>query len=68
MLKVPGSIPRLLFHFLTSLLQKRKTMLKTSVSFFNELAREEKTMLVASVSFFNELAIEKRNYARDASS
>jgi hypothetical protein len=42
MLKVPGSIPRLLFHFLTSLLQRRETMLVTSVSFFNELATEKK--------------------------
>jgi hypothetical protein len=50
MLKVLGSIPRLLFHFLF---------------FFNELATERKTMLKAFVSYFNELATEKRNYARD---
>jgi hypothetical protein len=42
MLKDPGSIPRFLFHFLTSLPQKRKTMLKASVSFFNELAIEKR--------------------------
>jgi hypothetical protein len=42
MLRVPGSIPRLLFHFLTSLPQRRKTMLVTSVSFFNELAIEKR--------------------------
>jgi hypothetical protein len=47
MLKALGSVPRFLFHFLTSLLQRRKTMLiVTSVSFFNELATERKTMLV----------------------
>jgi hypothetical protein len=60
------SIPRLLFHFLTSLLQRGKLCSKTSVSFFNELATERKTMLMTSVSFFNELATEKKkNYARD---
>jgi hypothetical protein len=67
MLKVPGSIPRLLFHFLTSLLQRRKLCSKPPA----EKARRE-TMLVmppaSSVSFFNELATEKRNYARDAPS
>jgi hypothetical protein len=41
MLKVPGLIPRLLFHFLTSLLQRRETMLEASVLFFNELATEK---------------------------
>jgi hypothetical protein len=48
MLKASGSVPRFLFHFLTSLLQRGKTMLMTSVSFFNELSTEKKTMLVAS--------------------
>jgi hypothetical protein len=42
MLKVSGLIPRLLFHFLTSLLQRRKTMLMASVSFFSELATEKR--------------------------
>jgi hypothetical protein len=41
MLKVLDLIPRLLFHFLTSLPQRRETMLVTSVSFFNELATEK---------------------------
>jgi hypothetical protein len=31
-----------LFHFLTSLPQRGKTMLVTSISFFNELATENK--------------------------
>jgi hypothetical protein len=34
MLKVPGSIPRLLFHFLTSLLQRRKLCSKPLFHFF----------------------------------
>ena len=42
MLKDPSSIPRSLFHFLTSLLQREKTMLMTYVSFFNELATEKR--------------------------
>jgi hypothetical protein len=42
MLKAPSSIPKFLFHFLMSLLQKRKTILKAFVSFFNELATEKK--------------------------
>jgi hypothetical protein len=49
MLKAPGSIPRLLFHFLTSLLQREKLC----------------SSAVASVSFFNELATEKRNCAHN---
>jgi hypothetical protein len=63
MFKASGSIPKFLFHFLTSLLQKIKTMLKAFVTFFNELATERKTMLVTYVSFFNELATERRSYA-----
>jgi hypothetical protein len=31
-----------LFHFLTSLPQRRETMLMTSVSFFNDLATEKR--------------------------
>jgi hypothetical protein len=31
-----------LFHFLTSFPQRRKTMLVTSVSFFNELSTEKR--------------------------
>jgi hypothetical protein len=42
MLGVPGSIHRLLFHFLMSLPQRKETMLVTSVSFFNELATERR--------------------------
>jgi hypothetical protein len=42
MLKALGSIPRFLFYFLTSLLQRGKTMLIASVSFFNELATEKR--------------------------
>jgi hypothetical protein len=42
MLKVPGSIPRLLFHFFNELSTEKKTMLKASVSFFNELATEKR--------------------------
>jgi hypothetical protein len=63
MLRVPGSIPRLLFHFLTSLPQRRETMLVAFVSFFNELATEKRNYARDLVSFFNELATEKRNYA-----
>jgi hypothetical protein len=48
MLRTLVSIPIFLFHFLTSLLQRGKTMLKTSVSFFNELATERKNFLVNS--------------------
>ena len=55
MLRAPGSIPRLLFHFFNELSTERKIMLKASVSFFNELAIERKIMLVASVSFFNKI-------------
>jgi hypothetical protein len=36
----PGSIPRPLFHFLTSLTRETRTMLITSVSFFNEVSTE----------------------------
>ena len=70
MLKVLGSIPRLLFHFLMSLIQKKNYDQGSGfnpqivVLFFNELATERKTMLKASVSFFNKLATEKINYAR----
>jgi hypothetical protein len=64
MLKVLGSIPIFLFHFLTSLLQRGKSMLVNFVSFLYELATERKTMLVTNVSFFNELATKKKNYAR----
>jgi hypothetical protein len=42
MLKAPGSIPRFVFHFLMSLLQRGKIMLKTSVSFFNKLSTEKR--------------------------
>jgi hypothetical protein len=41
MLRAPGSIPRYMFHFLMSLIE-RKTMLKAYVSFFNELVIEKK--------------------------
>jgi hypothetical protein len=78
MLKVPGSIPRSLFHFLTILLQRRKLCSRFSrfdpqitVSFFNELATEKKNMLKVAPSMkasglcfiFKELATKKRNYA-----
>jgi hypothetical protein len=68
MLKVPGSIPRLLFHFLTSLLQRRKLCSRPLFHFLTSFPQRRETMLVTSVSFFNELATEKRNYARDAPS
>jgi hypothetical protein len=42
MLRVLGSIPRLLFHFLNELATERKTMLKASISFFSEIATEKK--------------------------
>jgi hypothetical protein len=42
MFKALGSIPKFLFHFLTSLLQRGKTMLIDFVSFFNELVTERK--------------------------
>jgi hypothetical protein len=65
MLKVLGSIPRLLFHFLMSLLQRRKLCSRPLFHFLTSLPQRRETMLVASVSFFNELATEERNYARD---
>jgi hypothetical protein len=64
MLKVSSSIPRLLFHFLTSLLQRRKLCSKPLFHFLTSLPQRRETMLMTSVSFFNDLAIEKRNYAR----
>jgi hypothetical protein len=64
MLKVPGSIPRLLFHFLTSLLQRRKLCSKPLLHFLMSFPQRRETMLMTSVSFFNELATKKRNYAR----
>jgi hypothetical protein len=42
MLKVSGSIPRFLFHFLMTLLQRIKTMLKAYVIFFNEFATKKR--------------------------
>jgi hypothetical protein len=70
MLKAPGSIPRFLFHFLTSLLQRRNYA-QASVSFFNELATEKKTMLMVLGStprflfhFLTSLP-QRRNYARN---
>jgi hypothetical protein len=65
MLRVLGSIPRLLFHFLTSLLQRGKLCSRPLFHFLTSLPQRRETMLVASVSFFNELATEKRNYAHD---
>jgi hypothetical protein len=64
MLRALGSIPRLLFHFLTSLLQRGKLCSKLLFHFLTSLLQRRETMLVTSVSFFNELATEKRNYAR----
>jgi hypothetical protein len=43
MLKAPSSIPRYLFHFLGSLLQRGKTMLIDFFSFFNELSIEKRS-------------------------
>jgi hypothetical protein len=63
MIKVPGSIPRLLFHFLMSLLQRGKLCSRPLFHFLMSLPQRRETMLVPSVSFFNELATEKRNYA-----
>jgi hypothetical protein len=60
MLKVPGSIPRLLFHFLTSLLHRRKLCPKPLFHFLTSFPQRRETMLVASVSFFNELATMKK--------
>jgi hypothetical protein len=64
MLKAPGSIPRLLFHFLTSLLQRGKLCSKLLFHFLTSLLQRREIVLVTSVSFFNEIATEKRNYAR----
>jgi hypothetical protein len=65
MLKVLGSIPRLLFHFLMSLLQRGKLCSKPLFHFLTSLPQRRETMLMTFISFFNELATEKRNYAHD---
>jgi hypothetical protein len=56
MLRVPGAIPRLLFHFLKSLLQREKLCSRPLFHFLTSFLQRGKTMLVTSVSFFNELA------------
>jgi hypothetical protein len=42
MIMAMGSIPRFIFHFLMSLLRRGKTVLMTSISFFNELSTEKR--------------------------
>jgi hypothetical protein len=60
MLRAPGSIPRLLFHFLTILPQREKLCSKILFHFLTSFPQRRETVLVTSVSFFNELATEKR--------
>jgi hypothetical protein len=48
MLKALGLVPRVLFHFLTSLLHTGKLCSMASISFFNEIYIERKTMLMTS--------------------
>jgi hypothetical protein len=51
---------RPLFHFLTSLPQRRETMLVASISFFNELSTEEKlcSLLLLDHGFQEDNALE----------
>jgi hypothetical protein len=67
MLRAPGSIPRLLVHFLTSFLQRGKLCSKLLFHFLTSFPQRGKTMLMTSVLFFNELATEKRNCSRGLS-
>jgi hypothetical protein len=64
MLKVLGSIPIFLFHFLTSLLHRGKLFSRPLFHFLTSLPQRTKTMLKTSISFFNEIFIEKKNYAQ----
>jgi hypothetical protein len=64
MLRVTGSIPRFLFHFLTSFLQRGKLCSKLMFHFLMSLPQRREIVLMTSISFFNELAIEKKKYAR----
>jgi hypothetical protein len=67
MLKALGSIPIFLFHFLKSFLQRGKTMLMTSVSFFNELSTKKRNyarglfLIMAS----KRIVLWKENMSRD---
>jgi hypothetical protein len=65
MLRVPGSIPGFLFHFLTSLLQRGKLCSNILFHFLTSLLQRRETVLGTSVSYFNELSTKKRNYAHD---
>jgi hypothetical protein len=63
MLRVLGSIPKLLFHFLMILLQRGKLCSWPLFHFLMSFLQRRETMVMDSISFFNELATEKRNYA-----
>jgi hypothetical protein len=60
MFRAPGSIPRLLFHILTILRQRRKLCSKILFHFLTRFPQREKTMVVTSVSFFNKISTEKK--------
>jgi hypothetical protein len=60
MLRAPGSIPGLLFHFLTSLPQRGKLCSRPLFHFLTRFLQRRETVLMTSVSFFNELATKKR--------
>jgi hypothetical protein len=60
MLRALGAIPGLLFHFLTSLLQRGKLCSKLLFHFLTSFLQRKETMLMIYVSFFKELATEKR--------
>jgi hypothetical protein len=55
MLENPGSIPRPLFHFLTSLTQKQELL----CSFFNEVATETLKTNLKLFHFLTRLTIRK---------
>jgi hypothetical protein len=67
MLRAPGSMPRLLFHLLASLLQRGKICSKLLFHFLMSLLQRRQTMLMTPVSFFNEISTENRNYAHGIS-
>jgi hypothetical protein len=59
MIKALGSIPKLLFHFLTSLLQRGTLCSKLPFHFLTSLLQRKETILMTSVSFFNDLSTKK---------
>jgi hypothetical protein len=66
MLRALGSIPRLLFHFLMSLLQRGKLGSKLLFLFLTRLRKRRETVLVTSVSFFNETSTKRKTLLVDS--